>query len=339
MENKKFKRFKNKELSDDQRRKRRKVRKIIFITTGVILIAFLYFALDFFFRLRSTFAEIYEPLGEEVVDMREEEEEELNLGEDPFTVLILGLDEGRADAMMLATINPNEDSTYLLSIARDTKVTIPGHGVTRINHSYAYGGIDLAVNTVQEFLNVPIDYHASLDMEEFHSLINVLGGVRVYNDTVAFSLGGYDFPLGYIDLTGTAAYYYVRMRMNDPRGDFGRQERQRDVLVAMAGELAGVTVITRYQQVLDAVGESMRTNVTLDEMMTISTNYAPALRNITHLSLRAPGRLINGMYLIPIPEEQRLEMSQHLRQHLELEPREVELTETESIETASTEAD
>ena len=316
----KSKKQRNHELSDEKRIKNKKRLRLIGIIAGVILAILLYFALDIFFRVRNTFDEIYEPLGEDVVDVREEEEDAtLTLGEDPFTVLILGLDEGRADSMMLATINPNENSTYLLSIARDTMVAIPGHGTTRINHSYAYGGVDLAVNTVQEFLNVPIDYHASLDMEEFHSLVDALGGIRVYNDTVAFSLGGYNFPLGYVDLTGAAAYYYVRMRMNDPRGDFGRQERQRDVLAAMADELAGTTVITRYQQILDAVGESMRTNVSLNEMMTISTNYAPALRNITHLSLFAPGELINGMYLIPIPEEQRLEMSGRLRAHLELE--------------------
>lgn len=318
MTNKEVKKLSKTELSHDKATKNKKNRKIMFMIAGIILAIISYFALDIFFRLRHTLDEIYKPIGEGVSNIRDEENE-LDLGEDPFTVLILGLDEGRADAMMLATVNPNEDSTYLLSIARDTMVTIPGHGTTRINHAYAYGGIDLAVNTVQEFLNVPIDYHASLDMNEFHTLIDAFGGIRVYNDTVAFSLGGYDFPLGEIDLTGPAAYYYVRMRMNDPRGDFGRQERQRDVLVAMADELAGVTTITRYQQVLDAVGDSMQTNVTVNEMMTISINYAKALRNITHLSLFAPGELINGMYLIPIPEEQRLEMSEHLRQHLELE--------------------
>lgn len=317
LENKEVKKLVNNERLDDKKIKKKKIKKMIVITLGVILAIILYFALNIYFRLRHTLEEIYEPIGEDVVDVREEED--LNLGEDPFSVLILGLDEGRADAMMLATINPNENSTYLLSIARDTQVTIPEYGTTRINHSYAYGGIDLAINTVQEFLNVPIDYHASLDMNEFHALIDAFGGIRVYNNTVAFSLGGYDFPLGYIDLTGPEAYYYVRMRMDDPRGDFGRQERQRDVLVAMADELAGVTVVTRYEQVLDAVGESMKTNVSINEMMTISTNYAQALRNITHLSLYAPGELTNGMYLIPIPEEQRLEMSERLRQHLELE--------------------
>ena len=320
MENKEIKNLRNSGQLNNKKIKKKKRRKIILIILAVILLVITLFLIDVFRRANSAFKDMYVPLGEDVVDVRREEGlPELNLGEDPFSVLILGLDEGRSDAMMLATVNPNEGGTYLLSIARDTMVTIPGHGTTRINHAFAYGGIDMAVNTVQDFLNVPIDYHASLDMEEFHALVDAFGGVRVYNDTVAFSLGGYDFPLGYIDLTGSAAYYYARMRMNDPRGDFGRQERQRDILGAMANELAGVTVVTRYQQILDSVGEHMKTNVTLNEMMTISINYNRALRNITNLDLHAPGQIINGMYLIPIPEEQRLEMSQRLRRHLELE--------------------
>jgi LCP family protein required for cell wall assembly len=300
--------------------KKKKRRKIIWFILALILLAMTLLITDVLRRANSTFKEMFEPIGEDVADIRREEGlPELNLGEDPFSVLILGLDEGRSDAMMVATVNPNEGTTYLLSIARDTMVTIPGYGTTRINHAFAYGGIDLAINTVQEFLNVPIDYHASLAMDEFHTLVDAFGGVRVYNDTVAFSMGGYDFPLGFIDLTGASAYYYARMRMNDPRGDFGRQERQREILQAMADELAGVTLITRYQQILDSVGEHMRTNVTLNEMMSISIRYNQALRKITNFDLDAPGQMINGMYLIPIPEQQRLEMSHRLRNHLELQ--------------------
>ena len=297
-----------------RRRRRKKRRKVILTVLAVMTLVIGLFLFDVFRRASSAFREMFEPLGS--VNMRQNG---LNLGEDPFSILILGIDGGRSDAMMLATVNPNTGTTYLLSIARDTMVEIPGHGTTRINHAFAYGGVDLAANTVQAFLNVPVDYHASLQMGEFHALVDAFGGVSVYNNTVAFSMGGYDFPLGHINLTGSSAYYYARMRMDDPRGDFGRQERQRDILGAMANELAGVTVVTRYQQILDSVGEQMRTNVTLNEMLTISTRYTRALRNITNLDLHAPGQMINGMYLIPIPEEQRLEMSNRLRNHLELD--------------------
>jgi LCP family protein required for cell wall assembly len=188
-----------------------------------------------------------------------------------------------------------------------------------MNHAHAYGGLDLMVNVVQDFLNIPIDYHVSIADEHFYQLIDAFGGVRVYNNTVAFSIRGYDFPLGYIDLTGESAYYYVRMRYQDPRGDYGRQERQRDVLQAMVNEMAGVTAVTRYQHILSAVEDVLRTNVELDEMIEISIGYNRALRNVINLDMHYSGRIINGMYLIPIPEESRLAMSQRLREHLELD--------------------
>jgi len=302
----------------DGRKRRRRRWPWLLLLVVLCLIGFLLW--DVYRRVSTAFEVMHVPIGVEVPDVREEEGlPPMALGDDPFSVLILGTDGGRSDAIMVATVNPTLDSTYLVSIARDTMVDIPGFWTTRINHAFAYGGIDLAVTTVQNLLNIPIDYHATLDMHAFPTLVDAFGGVTVYNNTVDFSLGGYHFPLGMITLTGSQAFYYARMRMDDPRGDHGRAERQRDILSAMAAELAGVTVVTRYQQILDSVGTSMATNVMINEMVTISIGYNRALRNITNLSLSAPGQIINGMYLIPIPEEQRLEMSQRLRNHLELE--------------------
>ncbi|MCL2559813.1 MAG: LCP family protein [Turicibacter sp.] len=310
------------EVGKDKKRRRKKSRRrVVLLVLAIILIPLAIFLIDLYRRLNMTFDEMYQPLSDAVVDVREAEGlPPIALGDDPISILILGLDDGRSDAMMVATVNPNLGTTYLLSIARDTMVPISGHwSTTRINHAFAYGGIDMAVNTVQDFLNIPIDYHVTLHMNEFPTLVDSFGGVRVYNDTVEFSMGGYHFPMGYNDLSGSSAFYYARMRFDDPRGDFGRQERQRDILAAMINEVAGVTVITRYQQILDATSESMLTNVSLNEMLSISVGYNRALRNITNLTLHAPGQLINGMYLIPIPEEQRLEMSNRLRAHLELD--------------------
>ena len=313
--------FSETDAKAEKKKRRKQRRRIILIIILVILAALLYFGLDAFFRLRSAFDAMFVPVGSGVANVRQQEgRPPLNLGEDPFSVLILGLDGPRADSVMVATVNPNLNSTYLLSIPRDTRVDIPGFWISRINHAHAYGGLDLMITVVQDFLDIPIDYFVTITDDHFHLLIDAFGGLRVYNDTVAFTAGGYHFPLGYVDLTGSSAYYYVRMRMQDPRGDFGRQERQRDVLQAMANEMAGVTVLTRYQQILGSVEDVLRTNVELNEMMSISMGYNRALRNIISLHMHYPGRIMErGMYLIPIPEESRLAMSRRLREHLELD--------------------
>jgi len=306
---------------DDKKRRKKKRRKIIKWVILLILGVILFFGADFFLRLRSAFNQAHNPI--QTINLREQE---MDLGGDPISILILGIDSdgphdrGRSDVMMLATINPNTNTTYLVSLARDTMVYIVGHGsTTRINHAYAYGGPEMSVNTVQNFLNIPIDYYVEVRMDTFSPLIDAVGGVTVYNDTVAFSMSGHDFPLGYVDLDGDAARAYVRMRMQDPHGDFGRQQRQRSIMGALAGELANIRTVTRYQELLDIAGDGMRTDVTLGNMVTISTRYGRALRNITDLDLRGPSQMVNGMSLVIVSEHDRLEMSNRLRGHLELD--------------------
>jgi len=309
----------------DNKRGKRKRRIIILAIFAIILAIILYFGFDIFFRASNLFSKIHE--GVNTINLRVEEElPEVVLGETPFSVLILGIDSdfpgdpGRSDTIMIATVNPNEGTTYLVSIARDTRTLMVGLDFDdKINHAYAFGGAEMSINTVQHFLNIPIDFYATLDMGGFGSLVDAIGGIQVYNDTVAFSLDGHTFPLGYVDLNGDEALAYARMRLEDPQGDFGRQQRQRAIIGAMVSEMAGVTGATRYQNILNTAEGYMQTDVSLNEMIRISTGYTTALRNITDLQMRGQGQMINGIYYEIISEDQRLEMSQRLRRHLELE--------------------
>lgn len=311
--------------NDSRSGKRKKRRRIILIILGIIFAVLIYFALDIFFRVNDLFNRIHHEVDS--IDWRAQHGlPELTLDETPFSVLILGIDRdgpadhGRSDTIMVATVNPNEGTTYLLSIARDTRTLMVGLDFDdKINHAFAFGGTEMAINSVQHFLNIPIDYYAELDMSGFGPLIDAVGGVRVYNDTVAFTQDGHTFPLGYVDLDSHAAMAYISMRFQDPHGDFGRQQRQRAIIGAMASEMAGIRVVTRYQAIIDATGDHLRTDIHLREMIRMSTRYTRALRNVIPLELRGEGQIINGIYYHIIAEDQRLEMSQRLRRHLELE--------------------
>ena len=306
-------RFNENEAAASKKRKKKRKKIILFTLLGILLII-VFFAVDISVRVGGMFSAVHAPV--ETEDLRDEE---LVLGDDPFSLLILGIDGGRSDTMMLVTVNPNQNSTYMLSIARDTMAYIVGHGsTTRINHAYAYGGAQMSINTVQRLLDVPIDFYMELEMDGFGPLVNAVGGVTVYNE-FAFSEGGHHFPAGEINLSGDQALAYVRMRMQDPRGDFGRQERQRDVVESIVREMAGVGVVTRYQNILNAVGDSLFTDLALADMIAISTGYTGALGNIVSLELGGTGQMVNGMSLQVVPEYQRLEMSSRLRNHLGLE--------------------
>ena len=254
-----------------------------------------------------------------------ETQREVNLTRNnPISILLMGIDRdhpgdrGRSDTLMMVTINPNEGSTNILSLARDTRVDIIGRGtVDKINHAYAFGGAQMTVDTVQNFLDIPIDFFAEIDMDGFMTLVDVVGGVTVHNE-FAFSEGGIHFAAGELRLNSSREVLeYVRMRFQDPRGDFGRQERQRNVLVALVNELA-MNAITGFQEIFDTVGDNLRTNMTMGNIISISMNYHNALNEVNQMELRGQGQRINGIYYQVIPDAQLQETRGILRQHLEL---------------------
>src|SRR5690606_15649276 len=107
---------------------------------------------------------------------------------DPFSVLMLGVDEragdkGRSDTMIVITVNSEKNSMEMLSIPRDTRLEIVGKGIDdKINHAYAFGGVEMAMNTVEKFLDIPIDYYIKVNMEGFKDIVDTVGGVSVNND-------------------------------------------------------------------------------------------------------------------------------------------------------------
>ena len=305
--------------------RRRKRRKIVVIIVLIILAIALAFGLDIFFRTRRLFNRIHQEV--DTIDLRAEQNlPELALNNTPFSILILGIDSespgdpGRSDTMMLVSVNQNERTAYLLSIARDTLMPIVGLDFDdKINHAYAFGGAGMSVNSVQNFLNIPVDFYVTLYTDGFGPLIDAMGGIRVYNDTIAFEQQGHTFPLGYINLHGDAALAFANMRMQDPQGDFGRQQRQRAVIGAMTSELTSFRTLIRYRAILSSAEDNLITDIAFTEMIRIVIGSTTALRNITDLQMRGQGQIINGIYYEIIPEYQRLEMSQRLRRHLDLE--------------------
>jgi len=263
--------------------------------------------------------DIYSDAGQEEI-----REQQLEPG-DPFSVLLLGIDReeeeesgGRSDTIIVATVNPQRQSTILQSIERDTLVPLAGtEYVDKINHAYAFGGVQMSINTVQDFLEIPIDYYVEIDMAGLTALVDAVGGITVYNDQVAFEYHGYEFPLGKLELGGREALAYSRMRKADPEGDYGRQKRQRSIIAAIIKK--GLTFKPgRYEAVLAAVGDHLKTDVTMNEGLSLAARSTMALKNMEEYSLRGEDARIDGVYYSVVSEESRLEVVQRLREHLDL---------------------
>lgn len=172
----------------------------------------------------------------------------------------------RSDTMMLVHIPANRKHVYVMSIMRDSWVTIPGYAHAKINAALSYGGVPLVVETLENLLHVRIDHVAVTSFTGFKAMTDALGGVSVDNQ-VAFSNGGYTFPTGTIELNGTKALWYVRARYPFPDGDYQRvRDQQAFMKGVMLTALSGRTVFNpaKITTVVNTVAPYMLTDKGLD---------------------------------------------------------------------------
>lgn len=248
---------------------------------------------------------------------------DLNNGK-PFTVLILGTDtgeygrtyQGRSDTMMLAAVSPKEKKTTLVSIPRDTKVAIPGYGYNnKINAAYSYEGTKGAVNIVQSYLDVPVDYYVEMNMKGLEELSAAVGPVKVEND-LEFTNLNRTFKKGTVTIDKDNILAYTRMRYEDPRGDYGRQLRQRMVLEALVKKIATIGSVTKYQSILNAISSNMKTNLTFDDMKVIATKYG-SVSEIEQVQLQGESQMIDGVSYEVVPQSNLDKVTSQLKKALD----------------------
>ncbi len=239
----------------------------------------------------------------------------------PISIMLLGVDErsgdrGRSDTIIIMGIRPQENKMLMFSIPRDTRTEIIGKGKDdKINHAYAFGGTQMALDTVENFLDTPIDYYVKVNMESFKDIVNTVGGVNV-NNPRAFDYEGYSFPAGEQTLDGKAALAYSRMRYEDPKGDLGRNDRQRQIITSIIDKGANVSSITKFDNILDILGENVKTNITFDEMKDIQKNYKGARHNIESTEIKSSGKMMNGTYYGIVDDAERQRIQNLLKEYL-----------------------
>lgn len=299
-------------------------RKWLRITAVLLLICFVgvgIYGYLVYKSLTDAISTMHQPIERKVSEKRIAEVE--FEAADPLSFLLLGVDEregdrGRSDTMIVLTVNPEKKSVKMLSIPRDTRTDIVGHGtVDKINHAYAFGGVDMSMATIEEFLDIPIDYFMQINMEGFVDIVDAVGGVTVLND-FEFTSDGFHFPSGEINLEGVEALAYGRMRYEDPRGDFGRQSRQRQIIQAVIKEGASISSLTKFGNIFEALGKNIRTNLTFDNMVDIQKNYKAAVNKVEQIEISGNGEMINSIYYFIVPEEEQNRIQSNLKEHLEL---------------------
>lgn len=176
----------------------------------------------------------------------------------------------RSDAIMVLHVPEDHKKAYLISIPRDTYVSVPeykgqGGRKAKINAAFAWGGVPLTVLTVEKFTGVKIDHVVKIDFKGFKAMTDAVGGVDVTVDkTVYDPRSKRTFKAGVNHLDGAAALDYVRQRYNLPRGDFDRVQRQQIFLRALLGKATDSGTLTnpvKLKKFLDASAKAL----TVDE--------------------------------------------------------------------------
>jgi len=189
-----------------------------------------------------------------------------------INVLITGHDKdhygiSRTDTIILVSIDVDTRQAGILFIPRDTRLNIPGRGINRINAAYAFGGLDLTIETLENFLDIKINYYADLDFNGFIKIINAMGGVEinVENDLNYVDRAGdlyIDISAGEQRLDGADALNYVRYRESS-RGDIGRVERQKKFVNAIINQALNPSTIARLPSIYQEINNSVDTNIPL----------------------------------------------------------------------------
>lgn len=195
-----------------------------------------------------------------------------------FYMLILGSDarEGdtasRSDVTMLARIDPDTATVDLISIPRDTMVTIDGQGTQKINAAYAFGGAAGAVQTVSEFAGVPITHYAEVHFDELETVVDTLGGIWVDVPEGFTTSGGVTINAGNQKLNGEQALTFARERYNVSGGDFGRAQAQRIIVEAIINQVLACSP-AELPGVIGQLAGSVSTDYSVTDMVALAQQF------------------------------------------------------------------
>ena len=263
---------------------------------------------------------------------------------DNVSVLFIGVDDSeargqgdsnsRSDALLFATLNPKKKSVKLISIPRDSYVYIPEVGYSdKITHAHAFGGTRATIESVEELFETPVDYYVKMNFNAFIDVVDAVGGIEAEvpydriekdeNDKNTIQL-----VKGLQHLDGKHALALARTRKLD--SDVERGKRQQMILQAIMEKATSVKSVTKYGDVIDAVGDNMKTDMTFDEMKSFLEYVKGGMPQVDTLSLTGYDDMSTGIYYWKLDETDLSEVKGILQSHLGIIPDSSSLTDGSS---------
>lgn len=271
---------------------------------------------------------------------------------DNVSILFMGVDDSdmrkqgdhnsRTDALLLATLNPKDKSVKLVSIPRDSYVYIPEVNYRdKINHAHAFGGTRATIETVEELFEIPVDYYVKMNFNAFIDVVDALGGIEAEvpyeriekdeNDKNAIHL-----KPGLQHLDGRHALALARTRKLD--SDVERGKRQQMIMQAILKEATSVKSVTKYGDIIEALGDNLKTDMTFKEMMSFVEYVKGGMPQVDPLQLTGYDDMSTGTYYWKLDEQDLMEVKNILQAHLGLIPDTSHLTDNRSNVSTAEEA-
>ncbi len=263
---------------------------------------------------------MYQPIKKETSNVKSSDKPEY-----VKTFLILGTDQrpgdkGRTDGIILLIMNDKTKKMTMTSIPRDTYVEIAGTGKkNKINAAYPLRGIPATIATVENFTNIPIDNYIWFNMEGFKTAIDAIGGIRLNVDHraaigVQKQFGHTSLPEGEnVLLTGDQALVFSRFRY-DAKGDFGRNDRQQEVLRAFLDQSKDVRSPIKINGILDAFGSDVKMDIAKSDIYSLAMDLNDYSSNqVEQVKYKATTGTVDKVSYVFISDEERSRVTDILK--------------------------
>jgi polyisoprenyl-teichoic acid--peptidoglycan teichoic acid transferase len=317
---------------NSMKKKKRRRRIVFFLIIPLLIVTFSvagYGAL-LYKKAETVFNDSYNNIdGREKSELREEK---VDPNIDNVSILFIGVDESdtrnfgsstRSDALMLATLNEKEKSVKLVSIPRDSYVYLPEVGYkTKINHAHAYGGPKASIEAVETMFDIPVDYYVKMNFHAFIDVVDALNGINVevpyelYEQNSKDKANAIHLLPGMQTLDGEEALALARTRKKD--NDIERGKRQQEILKGVMKKAVSANALTKYDDIIQAIGDNMETNMTFNEMKALSSYGLKKQLDLNTLSLEGEDTYIENVYYWLLDDTSLANTSIELQDHLEV---------------------
>lgn len=270
----------SRDMRDTKGRKKKKIPKAA-VFFGVVLLIAVGILIFIGYQITGDSVDIVDqdevdPTADEVLIGKAVQKED-----DVYNILLVGTDSrdpdsdmGRSDSMMLISYNQGKDKATIISFLRDCLVDIDGYGKSRLGHTYAYGGVGLTINTINEQFDLDIQKYITINFENLVNVIDELGGIQVTltEEEAAYyrEHGMPDIQAGTVTLSGSQALVHARNRSLD--SDFGRTRRQRDVMYGVYQKILEKRDASTLLSLINYCLTQVKTNLSVGEIYDLATS-------------------------------------------------------------------